>query len=191
MQSYTWYIPFDEREEYTKMKFRLQDTKIPLYFLPRTELVDSINVTDPFVDNAKIGYTTVNFVDGNINHVFYIDDKSDMGNLAIELTDQIIDNGLAKEQLYVVPTYYATELNAVLQLKLGILGSVQEDYYSAYFTGKTIRKYGYNKPNYWKQNYTLEELDMGDTFTFTDKDHRKFNFKEFINGHFKKFNRQA
>ena len=126
------------------MKFRLQDTKIPLYFLPRTELVDSINVTDPFVDNAKIGYTTVNFVDGNINHVFYIDDKSDMGNLAIELTDQIIDNGLAKEQLYVVPTYYATELNAVLQLKLGILGSVQEDYYSAYFTGKTIRKYGYN-----------------------------------------------
>lgn len=189
MQAYTWLIPLDEREEYEKMKFRLNNVKIPLFFLPRTELVDSINITDPFVENAKIGYTTIKFNDDNVMHEFYLDDNSDMGNLAIELTDKIINSDLVKEQLYIVPTYYADDLNAVLQLKLGVLGTVQEDYYSAYFTGKTIRQYGYNKSDYWKHNYTPDELNIGDTFTFSENNHHKFSLKEFINGHFRKSNK--
>ena len=94
MQAYTWYIPDDEIEEYYKMQFRLENIKIPLYFLPRTELVDSINITDPFKKSTKIGYTTVNFIGPKVNHVFYINDNTDMGNMAIELTDQIIDSNL-------------------------------------------------------------------------------------------------
>lgn len=175
MQSYTWYVPRNELDEFYKMRFRLDGQKVPLYFLPTTELVDSINVSDPFTKNSLIGYTTVNYVDDHINHVFYIDDNTDIGNMAIELTDQIIDNNLTKDQLYIVTTIYATELRALLSLKLGILGPVQEDYFSAYFTGKTIRSYGYRKKDYWKQNYTEEELQMGDTFTYG-----KFDMKGFI-----------
>lgn len=160
MQAYTWYIPDDEIEEYYKMQFRLENIKIPLYFLPRTELVDSINITDPFKKSTKIGYTTVNFIGPKVNHVFYINDNTDMGNMAIELTDQIIDSNLTKEQLYIVPTFYAVELRALLSLKMGVLGPVQEDYFSAYFTGKTIRPYGYMKKDYSKNTYTDDESNF-------------------------------
>lgn len=179
MQSYTWYIPTDEIDEYSKMRFRLIDLQIPLYFLPRTELVDSINVSDPFTQNTKIGYTTINYTDLGINHVFYIDDTSDMGNLAIELVDEIIKHKLSKEQLYIVTTFYAREMNALLSLKMGILGPVQEDYFSAYFTGHTIRNYGYKKSGYWKNNYDNNELDEGEDFTYS-KFSLRGKIREFI-----------
>ena len=167
MQSYTWYVPADEIDEYTKMKDRLKDVRIPLYFLPRTELIDSINISNVFIDNAKIGYTTIIYEDHKVKHKFCIDDNTDMGNLAIELVDAIIKENLTENQLYVVTTYYDKRLDAVLSPKLGILGTIQEDYFSAYFTGHTIRKYGYRKEDYWKNNFYQEELDDGEDYQYT------------------------
>ena len=159
MHDYLWKIPEDEMEEYDKMAFRLLNREIPLYFLPTTELVDSINISNIFVQNALIGTTQVIYEEDSISHLMKISDQTDMGNIAIELIDTLLDNDLLYQQLYVVPTLYATNLNAVLQIKLGILGELQEDYFSAYFTGRSIRQYAYRREDYWKRNYIVNEYE--------------------------------
>lgn len=182
IHDYLWRIPEDEVEEYDKMAFRLLNKDIPLYFLPTTELVDSINVTDVFVKNALIGTTKVYYEEDSITHHMQISDKTDMGNIAIELIDTLLDNDLFYQQLYIVPTLYAAELNAVLQIKLGILGALQEDYYSAYFTGKSIRPYAYMKEDYWKRNYITNEDGDIDVGKEEDKQQSKTPLLDFIKG---------
>ena len=110
MHDYLWKIPEDEMEEYDKMAFRLLNREIPLYFLPTTELVDSINISNVFVQNALIGTTQVIYEEDSISHLMKISDQTDMGNIAIELIDTLLDNDLLYQQLYVVPTLYATNL---------------------------------------------------------------------------------
>lgn len=143
----TWYVPLDELSEYDKMRFRTIDKKIPLYFLPRTELVDSINVTNPFVKNAQIGYTVIKQDGDLIYHDFCIDETSAMGQLALKMMKDIDDHGLTNTQFYINTTLYAEKLMAILSIKVGILGEVQEDYFSIYFTGKSIRDYSINETN--------------------------------------------
>lgn len=169
MHDYLWKIPEDEMEEYDKMAFRLLDREIPLYFLPTTELVDSINISNVFVQNALIGTTQVIYEDDGISHLMKISDQTDMGNIAIEMVDTLLDNDLFYQQLYIVPTLYAADLNAVLQVKLGILGELQEDYYSAYFTGKSLRPYAYMREDYWKRNYITNEEEEVDEDQFKEE----------------------
>lgn len=182
MHEYTWYVPISELDDYDKMRWRLQDTIIPLYYLPTNGLVDGLNISNPFVENAKIGTAQIYYHKEEVAIVFNIDDSTDMGNIAIELTDEIIDNNLSKNQLYITITMYADNLCAVLQNRVQVLGTLQEDYYSAYFTGNTIRKYAYMKEDYWKRNYTEKELketttEENDTDGRSKKNKRGFLFK--------------
>lgn len=146
-------------QEFKEEKVLLKG-KIPLYFAIVTDMVDSIYITDYKSDNLHIGEVVVDY-ENNIYHVF-VCDNSPLGNMAIELLDQMIEQDLLEKQLRLQFVTYDEEdgtFFGILTLRLGILGALQEDFYAAYFLGSTIRPYGYDREEYYKKNYTEEELE--------------------------------
>lgn len=139
----------DLKEEYanTEVRKKLEGVEFPLYFMVTNGKVDSVNISKPFVDNLKIGKAKLDYETMQI--VADIDPETAAGNIAIELVSDIQkhdgeEDVSFKKQVGVM--FYNIEIPVFqLLVGLGALGCLQEDMFSVYFTGKTIRKYNESK----------------------------------------------
>lgn len=143
------YVFDDLKEEYANPEVRkkLEGLEFPLYFMVTNGKVDSVNISKPFVDNLKIGKVKLDYE--AMQFIVDIDPETAAGNIAIELTSDLQkhdgEDGVSfKKQVGVM--FYNVEI-PVFQLLVGLgdLGCLQEDMFSVYFTGKTIRKYNESK----------------------------------------------
>lgn len=139
----------DLKEEYANSKVRkkLEGIEFPLYFMVTNGKVDSVNISKPFVDNLKIGKVKLDYE--AMQFIVNIDPETAAGSIAIEITSDLQkhdgEEGVSfKKQVGVI--FYNAEI-PVFQLLVGLgdLGCLQEDMFSVYFTGKTIRKYNESK----------------------------------------------
>lgn len=135
----------DLKEEYNNPEVRekLEGLEFPLYFMVTNGKADSVNITDPFVDNLKIGTTKLDY--DTMQFIATIDPETPAGNIAIEIASDLQthdgEEGISfKKQVGVI--FYNVEVPTFqLLIGLGDLGTLQEDMFSVYFTGKTIRTY--------------------------------------------------
>ena len=139
----------DLKEEYAKSEVRekLEGVEFPLYFMVTNGKVDSVNISKPFVDNLKIGTVKLDYE--TMQFIANIDPETPAGGIAIEVASDLQkhdgDEGISfKKQTGIM--FYNTKI-PVFQLLVGLgdLGTLQEDMFSVYFTGKTIRKYNESK----------------------------------------------
>lgn len=139
----------DLKEEYANSEVRekLEGAEFPLYFMVTNGKVDGVNISKPFVDNLKIGKVKLDYE--SMQFIADIDSETAAGNIAIEITSDLQKHdgkeGVSfKKQVGVI--FYNTEI-PVFQLLVGLgdLGTLQEDMFSVYFTGKTIREYNESK----------------------------------------------
>lgn len=140
----------DLKEEYNNPEVRqkLEGVDFPLYFMVTNGKEDSVNISEPFVDNLKIGTVKLDYE--SMQFIANIDPETPAGNIAIEITTDLKNNdgkdGVNFSKQVGVIFYNVEDQPALFQLLIGLggLGTLQEDMYSVYFTGKTIRKY--NEP---------------------------------------------
>lgn len=153
-------IPMNETDiQELKGAKMLLKGKIPLYFALVTDMIDNIYITDYKSDNLHIGEIVIDHKN-NAYNIFIFDDLP-LANMAIELLDQMIEQNLVEKQSRLQFGVYDDEDESsfgILTLKVGVLGEFQEDFYAAYFLGSTIRPYGYDREDYYTNNYTEEEL---------------------------------
>lgn len=145
MNSYVVEIPQDEIGAYIERKRRLENERLNLYFVPRTQLVDSINISNETNDNIKIGYAYVSYIEEIPYWVVDIDENTSLGPIAIELMDSLISEDLINKQTYVDLDYDTKEPSAILRITVGRLGSLQEEFYSVYFTGTRTNEKSLNE----------------------------------------------
>lgn len=158
---FNYNIPMDETDiqELKDSKILLKG-KLPLYFTLITDMIDNIYITDYKNNNLHIGEIVVDY-ENNVYNIFIYED-SPLGNMAIELLDQMIDQNLVMRQVRVqFGVYDEEDLSSfgLLTLRVGMLGELQEDFYAAYFLGSTMRPYGYDKEDYYKRNFSEDELE--------------------------------
>ena len=149
MQTYWVPIRSNDRELFEKYKDKLKG-RIPVYLQVTNGLVGGFYVTDWFKENIHVGFLYIQAEDDNILQNIYLYDNTDAANIAIELMDDIFEKDLMKQidVKYCIDTQGDEPTKAILILEIGEYGILQEDLYSAYFTGYTIRKYGYSKEEY-------------------------------------------
>lgn len=169
----TYWIPTrkDDEESFAQYKDRLSG-RIPLYFRVTNGLVGGFEVTDWFKETIHIGFLYLQRnEEGVLMQNLYLFDDKDSGNMAIELMDTLMDQQLF-DQIdikYCIDKDGKEETTAILILMIGEYGTLQEDLYSAYFTGHTIRPYGYMKEDYYRRNYTEQELGYTRHYDVTPK----------------------
>lgn len=153
MRIYWTFANKEDEPLFRKNKDKLKG-RIPLYLQVVNGLIGGFEVTDWFNDNICIGYLYLqNNSDGSIIQNMYIYDNKDAGNIAIELLDSLNELSL-EEQSKQLDVRYCLDMDgneptkAILVIKIGEYGMLQEDLYSVYFTGKSIRQYGYMKDDY-------------------------------------------
>ena len=149
MYSFTLPMREEDKQDSEDMKWALK-SKLPLYLDITNGLVDNFNVSDPFKSTLCIGFLYVNYID-EIQTIF-IDTSSPASNVAIDILDSIIDLG-EKEYAKNVDIKYIfdpdnNDVKTILVLRVGTYGYLLEDLYSLYFTGRTIRPYGFDKTEY-------------------------------------------
>lgn len=158
----TYWIPtrIDDEESFAQYKDRLLG-RIPLYFRVTNGLVGGFEVTDWFKETIHIGFLYLQRnEEGVLMQNLYLFDDKDSGNMAIELMDQIMDQKLFNQVdiKYCIDKDGEVETKAILIIKIGEYGTLQEDLYAVYFTGHALRQYGYMKEDYCMRNYTEEEI---------------------------------
>ena len=149
MQTYWVPIRANDKELFEKYKDKLKG-RIPLYLQVTNGLVGGFYVTDWFKESIHVGFLYIQNEDDRILQNIYLFDNNDAGNMAIELMDTIFEQNLMKQidVKYCIDTKGDEKTKAILILEIGEYGMLQEDLYAAYFTGKSIRKYGYSKDEY-------------------------------------------
>lgn len=152
MRIYWTFANKEDEPLFKKNKDKLKG-RIPLYLQVVNGLVGGFEVTDWFNDNICVGYLYLQNNSGSIIQNMCIYDNKDAGNIAIELLDSL--DGLSPEEQakqldvrYCLDTDGDEPTKAILVIKIGDYGMLQEDLYSVYFTGKSIRQYGYMRDDY-------------------------------------------
>lgn len=148
---YLFTVPMrdEDKQDFSDMRWALSK-KLPLYLDITNGLVDNFNVSDPFKDTLHIGFIYLDY--DNETQSIFIDDKYPASNVALDVLDDIIKLGEEEYKKNVDIKYVfdpdTLEVNVLLVLRVGTYGVLLEDLYSLYFTGETIRNYGFNKNNY-------------------------------------------
>lgn len=138
----------DLKEEYnnSEVKEKLEGLDFPLYFMVTNGKNDSVNISEPFVDNLKVGTVKLDYE--TMQFVASIDPETPAGNIAIEIASDLQkhdgEDGISFKKQVGIIFYNADTPTFQLLIGLGDLGTLQEDMFSVYFTGKSIRTY--NEP---------------------------------------------
>lgn len=133
----------DLKDEYNRAKMLLDGKKFPIYLMLSNYHTDSIVVTDKFSENLRLGTVELNYD----KQVFEIQTDTKIpcaaGQFATVLlnTLQYYDDNeetMFKQQTGII--FNNTEDGPRFQLLIGFntLGVLIEEFYSVYFTGKTI-----------------------------------------------------
>lgn len=160
MQTYWVSTRKEDKELFLKYSNKLKG-RIPIFLQITNGLVGGFEVTDWKRDEINVGFVYLQKQeDGNFVQNVYLKDDTDAGNIAIEIMDTILDNKLDNQIdiKYILDKTGKDPVMGILILAIAEYGALQEDLYSVYFTGHSIRKYGYMKKDYYKRNFTDEEL---------------------------------
>ena len=133
----------DLKDEYNKAKVLLDGKKFPIYLMLSNYHKDSICVSDKFSENLKLGTVELNYD----KQVFEIQTDTKIpcaaGQFATVLLNTLKyyddeDGFMFKNRTGVL--FNNTEDGPKFQLLIGfeVLGGLIEEFYSVYFTGKTI-----------------------------------------------------
>lgn len=133
----------DLKDEYNKAKVLLDEKKFPIYLMLTNYHEDSICVSDRFSENLKLGTVKLNYD----KQVFEIQTDTRIpcaaGQFATVLLNTLKyyddeEESMFKKQTGVI--FNNTEDGPKFQLIIAFntLGGLIEEFYSVYFTGKTI-----------------------------------------------------
>lgn len=148
---YSFVLPMrdEDKQDFEDMKWALKK-RLPLYLDITNGLVDNFNVSDPFKNTLEIGFLYVNYSD-EIQTIF-IDTLLPASNVAIDILDSIVDLGEEEYEKNIDIKYIfdpdINDVKTILVLRVGTYGYLLEDLYSLYFTGSTVRPYGFDKAEY-------------------------------------------
>lgn len=148
---YSFALPMreEDKQDFEDMKWALKK-KLSLYLDITNGLVDNFNVSNPFKNTLEIGFLYVNYSD-DLQTIF-IDTSLPASNVAIDILDSIIELGEEEYKKNVDIKYIfdpdINDVKTILVLRVGSYGYLLEDLYSLYFTGSTIRKYGFDETGY-------------------------------------------
>ena len=134
----------DEQELATKNLKKYNNKKLQLYLEVTNGLVDGFTFSE-LRDTMIIGNVEINL--DNFNQIISIDNTTDAGKIAISLLDELKEKDLFTDQTYISYNLHPNNdsMCGILRIKIGVLGKLQEDLYSVYFTGKSMRDYGKKK----------------------------------------------
>lgn len=189
----TYTIPLNETEindiNEFEAKEKLLEGNFPLLFRLTNDLVDNIYITDIESNNLCIGQVEIDYE--NKMYLITVEGNLPLGNMAIELLDLMTEKDLLQKQTWMQFIIGDDDIPslAYITLKVSILGELQEDFYSAYFLGHTIRPYAYDKEDYYKRNFTEDELS-GENTTNSNPEQDRIEHSSIIKHLFRKLFRR-
>ena len=146
-------------------KYFANPPALPVYLSLHDSESGSLLVSKPYSDNLYVG-KVLPYVYGEKQYYnLYINTDAPLGNLTVLLLDDIIginpENLQGNFQVLFIPNisvymfeekqYTIKDMLITLILKKPELRFNYEDYYSAYFTGKTVRQYTFDNLHALKQ----------------------------------------